>query len=71
MKLTSSEIEKKRSENIKEISNTHFDALVVGGGINGAVSALALRSRGVNVALFEKNDFAALEKIWCIPAKKT
>ena len=59
MKLTSSEIEKKRSENIQEISNRHFDALVVGGGINGAVSALALRSRGVNVALFEKNDFAS------------
>ena len=59
MKSTSSEIEKKRSKNIQEVSSTHFDALIIGGGINGAVSALALRTHGVNVALFEKNDFAS------------
>jgi len=59
MKLTSLKIEKERSANIKEISKTHFDALIIGGGINGAVSALAMRSHGVNVGLFEKNDFAS------------
>ena len=58
MKSGAVEIEKKRSENIQEIASTHFDALIIGGGINGAVSALALRTHGVNVALFEKNDFA-------------
>ena len=36
MKSTSSEIEKKRSKNIQEVSSTHFDALIIGGGINGA-----------------------------------
>jgi len=59
MKLISSEIEKKRSNNIRKIEKTNFDALVIGGGINGAVSTLALRSHGVNVGLFEKNDFAS------------
>ena len=59
MKSGAVEIEKKRSENIQEIASTHFDALIIGGGINGAVSALALRTHGVNVALFEKNDFAS------------
>ena len=59
MKSMPLEVEKKRLENIQEISSTHFDALIIGGGINGAVSALALRTHGVNVALFEKNDFAS------------
>ena len=36
-----------------------FDALVVGGGINGAVSALALASHGLRVALVERHDFAS------------
>ena len=59
MKLTSPQIEKERSANIKAISKAHFDALIIGGGINGAVSALAMRSHGVNVGLFEKEDFAS------------
>ncbi len=36
-----------------------FDVLVVGGGINGAVSALALSSHGLRVALVERHDFAS------------
>ncbi len=59
MKVISSDLEKERSANIESVSKTHFDALIIGGGINGAVSALALRSHGVNVGLFEKNDFAS------------
>jgi glycerol-3-phosphate dehydrogenase len=35
-----------------------FDVLVVGGGINGAVSAACLASRGAKVALIDKRDFA-------------
>jgi len=35
-----------------------FDVLVVGGGINGAVSAAALVAHGASVALVERGDFA-------------
>ena len=35
-----------------------FDVLIVGGGINGAVSAAALASRGASVALVDRGDFA-------------
>ncbi len=35
-----------------------FDVLVLGGGINGAVSAACLAARGVKVALVDKGDFA-------------
>lgn len=34
-----------------------FDVLVVGGGINGAVSAAALAGRGASVALVDRGDF--------------
>ncbi len=33
--------------------------LIVGGGINGAVSAAALAARGIEVAVVERNDFAS------------
>ncbi len=36
-----------------------FDVVVIGGGINGAVSAAALAARGLSVALLERNDFAS------------
>ncbi len=36
------------------------DVVIVGGGINGAVSAAHLSSRGYKVALFEANDFASM-----------
>jgi len=35
-----------------------FDVLVIGGGINGAVSAAALSARGAKVALLDRGDFA-------------
>ncbi len=35
-----------------------FDTLVVGGGINGAVSAAALSAKGAAVALIDRGDFA-------------
>jgi glycerol-3-phosphate dehydrogenase len=35
-----------------------FDVLVLGGGINGAVSAACLAARGVKVALVDRGDFA-------------
>ena len=35
-----------------------FDVLIVGGGINGAVAAAVLSSRGAKVALVDRGDFA-------------
>src|SRR4051812_44207251 len=37
-----------------------LDALVVGGGINGAVSAAALSGRGLKVGLVDRGDFAGV-----------
>lgn len=35
-----------------------FDTLIVGGGINGAVSAASLSAKGARVALIDRGDFA-------------
>ncbi len=42
---------------ISRLRNGSFDALIVGGGINGAVSAAVLAGRGANVALVDRGDF--------------
>jgi glycerol-3-phosphate dehydrogenase len=47
-----------RESNIAKLTDGTFDVLIVGGGINGAVSAAALASRGARVALIDKGDFA-------------
>lgn len=47
-----------RSTNIDKIRGGDFDVLIVGGGINGAVSAAALASRGARVAMVDRGDFA-------------
>lgn len=47
-----------RSSNIKKLPDSVFDVLIVGGGINGAVSAAALAAKGAKVALIDKGDFA-------------
>ena len=59
MSLLDSQTEKRREKKISEFNNVHFDTLVIGGGINGAVASLALSSHNVNVGLLEKNDFAS------------
>ena len=47
-------------ENItKDLQTTEFDILIIGGGITGAGIALDAASRGMKVALIEKNDFAS------------
>jgi glycerol-3-phosphate dehydrogenase len=48
-----------RRGNVERLSREGFDVLVLGGGINGAVSAAALSARGARVALVERNDFAS------------
>ena len=47
-----------RSENLKKLDGGSFDVLIVGGGINGAVSAAALTDRGLKVAVVDRGDFA-------------
>jgi glycerol-3-phosphate dehydrogenase len=49
---------KLRTSNLSKLRNKRFDVLVIGGGINGAVSASALAARGVSVALIDRGDFA-------------
>ena len=51
---------KLRDTNLMRLAETRFDVLVLGGGINGAVSAAALAARGVKVALIDKGDFASV-----------
>ena len=46
-----------RQNNIRKLAKRHFDVLILGAGINGAVSAAALAARGVRVALIDKGDF--------------
>ncbi|MDD9941073.1 MAG: glycerol-3-phosphate dehydrogenase/oxidase [Myxococcales bacterium] len=48
-----------RSSNIERLNGRTFDVLIVGGGINGAVSASALTSQGAKVALIDRGDFGS------------
>jgi alpha-glycerophosphate oxidase/glycerol-3-phosphate dehydrogenase len=47
-----------RQSNLARLRENSFDVLILGGGINGAVSAAALSARGLRVALIERGDFA-------------
>lgn len=47
-----------RSIVLQELTNETFDVLILGGGINGAVSAAALSAQGARVALIDRGDFA-------------
>lgn len=48
-----------RDTNIDRLRDGYFDVLIVGGGINGAVSAASLSGRGANVALVDRGDFGS------------
>lgn len=48
-----------RKEIIENLKSTTYDLVVVGGGITGAGIALDAASRGMSVALLEKNDFSS------------
>lgn len=48
-----------RHQFIASLKRNEFDLLVIGGGITGVGIALDAASRGLNVALVEKNDFAS------------
>jgi glycerol-3-phosphate dehydrogenase len=47
-----------RNNNLAQLQSGTFDALIVGGGINGAVCASALSAQGARVALIDQGDFA-------------
>ncbi|HJR18941.1 MAG TPA: glycerol-3-phosphate dehydrogenase/oxidase [Actinomycetota bacterium] len=48
-----------RSENLERLEREAFDVCIVGGGITGAGVALDAASRGLSVALVERDDFAS------------
>ena len=47
-----------RQRHLQALAETTYDVLILGGGINGAVSAAALSGNGVKTALIEQRDFA-------------
>ena len=49
---------KLRESNVKKLSQGVYNVLIIGGGINGAVSAAALSGKGARVALIDQRDFA-------------
>ncbi len=49
-----------RDSNLDKLERRIFDVLIVGGGINGAVSAAALSAQGARVALIDRGDFGSV-----------
>ena len=49
-----------RDTNLLKLADGTYDVLIVGGGINGAVSAACLSARGARVALIDRGDFAGM-----------
>lgn len=47
-----------RSDALRSLASDEFDVLVIGGGVTGAGIALDAASRGLDVALVERDDFA-------------
>ena len=48
-----------RNTALAKLNGGSFDVLIIGGGINGAVSAAVLAGRGANVALVDRGDFGS------------
>ena len=48
-----------RADALRRLGDTHFDVLVIGGGVTGAGTALDAASRGLRTALVERFDFAS------------
>src|SRR5438046_10034249 len=49
-----------RTTNVRKLGEGPYDVVIIGGGINGAVSAAALSARGAKVALIDRGDFAGV-----------
>lgn len=52
-------VQQLRETQLSRLDGGTFDAFVIGGGINGAVSAAALAGRGLSVGLAEQGDFGS------------
>lgn len=48
-----------RTTHLNKLENQVHDAIVIGAGINGAISALRLSTAGYQTILIDKNDFAS------------
>jgi len=48
-----------RAASVARLREHRYDVLVIGGGVTGAYTALDAASRGLSVALIEKDDFAS------------
>lgn len=48
-----------RKQDLDNLKNEFYDVLIIGAGINGAVSAAALSANGLKVALIDKGDFGS------------
>ena len=48
-----------RSDALRRLESTDFDVVVIGGGITGVGCARDAASRGLRVALIERDDFAS------------
>ena len=48
-----------RNTALEKLNGSSFDVLIIGGGINGAVSAAVLAGRGATVALVDRGDFGS------------
>ncbi len=48
-----------RNNSVEKLGRDTYDVLILGGGINGAVSAASLAAKGAKVALIDRSDFAA------------
>ena len=48
-----------RSDALRQLESTDYDVVVIGGGITGVGCALDAASRGLRVALIERDDFAS------------
>lgn len=48
-----------RDDQIAALRETHYDVVVIGGGVTGVYTALDAATRGLRTALLEKEDFAS------------
>lgn len=48
-----------RETHLTRMRDRSFDTLIIGGGINGAVTAASLAGRGASVAMIDRGDFAS------------
>ena len=48
-----------RATALRRLADTHFDVLVIGGGVVGTGTAVDAASRGLRTALVERDDFAS------------